>query len=435
MKRELNFFAALATVMGTMIGGGAFFKIATVSTLTHNPWLSILVWPLAGFITIMAGLSIAELAAIYPEDGGPVKYLEAIYGPKISFLFGWSLIIIYYPANIAALAIVFATQLREMPGFSSFSTTMIAFAVMLILLIVNWLGTKLSSKVQKVSLIVKLIPIIAIALAAVFSKAPNQLAGTTLPHSFSANAATAFGQALLAVLFAYDGWLSVGNLASEIKNPAKTLAKAISWGLVGVTIVYTMLNWGYIRMVPWHQIVGNQATAMLTAQKLFGDLGGKILAIGILVSIFGAANGHLMLGSRMPYALGTKKQLPAANFFGKLNSKTHVPTNSMLFECAIAAVMILSGTFDTLTDMLVYVSWIFSILLFIGVFILRKREPELMRPYKIPLYPLPPILAIIGGLFIVINTSLTQPVLAIIGILLTLSGWPVYYFVQRKVNN
>jgi len=130
MKRQLNFFAALATVMGTMIGGGAFFKIANVSALTHNAWLSIIVWPLAGFITLMAGLTIAELASVYPKDGGPVRYLEEIYGPKVAFLFGWSLIIIYYPANIAALSIVFATQLKEIPHFKDLSTTVIALIVM-----------------------------------------------------------------------------------------------------------------------------------------------------------------------------------------------------------------------------------------------------------------------------------------------------------------
>ncbi|WEV70614.1 amino acid permease [Lactobacillus sp. ESL0785] len=431
MKRQLTLFAALATVMGTMIGGGAFFKIASVSAVTHNAWLSIIVWPLAGFITLMAGLSVAELAAIFPEDGGPVKYLQEIYGPKIAFLFGWSLIIIYYPANIAALAIVFATQLKQIPSFSNFSTTGVALALMAVVLLVNWLGSKLSSEVQKLALIIKLLPIAAIIIFAIFSSSHNQLTGTSLPYLNSASS-TAFGQALLAVLFAYDGWLSIGNLAGEIKNPAKTLSRAITWGVFGVTIIYTLLNWSYLRITPWSKIVGNQGAALLTAQRLFGNLGGLIISIGILVSVFGSINGHLMVGSRMPYILGKQNKLPAANFFAKLNRKTIVPTNSMLFECAIAAIMIFSGTFDSLTDMLVYVSWIFSILLFIGVFILRQKQPGLMRPYKIPLFPWPPILAIIGALFIVINTTLTQPVLAVIGILLTLTGWPVYLWVEKS---
>lgn len=432
MKRQLNFFAALATVMGTMIGGGAFFKIANISSLTHNAWLSILVWPLAGFITLMAGLSIAELASVFPEDGGPVKYLEKVYGPRISFLFGWSLIIIYYPANIAALSIVFASQLKEIPGFKNWSTTGIAILVMLTILLINWLGSQLSSQVQKIALVIKLLPIIAIIVFSLFYSGPNQLANTPVPHISSANAAVAFGQALLAVLFAYDGWLSIGNLASEIKNPSKTLAQAIIWGLFGVTVIYTLLNWSYVKIIPWAKVVGNQSTALLTARKLFGNLGGTITGIGILVSVFGAINGHLLLGSRMPYVLGREHKLPAANFFGKLNNKTIVPTNSMLFECAIATVMIFSGTFDSLTNMLVYVSWIFSILLFMGVLVLRRQKPDLERPYKIPWYPLPPILAICGAAFIVVTTTLTQPILSLVGILLTLSGWPVYIYVQRQ---
>jgi basic amino acid/polyamine antiporter, APA family len=431
MKRQLNFFAALATVMGTMIGGGAFFKIANISTLTHNAWLSIIVWPLAGFITLMAGLSIAELAAIYPEDGGPVKYLEEIYGAKIGFLFGWSLIIIYYPANIGALSIVFATQLKEFPSFKNFPITGIALIVMLIVLLINRLGSKLSGQVQKIALVIKLIPIVAIIVLAIFNS-QNQLALASSPRISSSGSATAFGQALLAVLFAYDGWLSIGNLASEIKDPAKTLAKAIIWGLFGVTVIYTLLNWSFIKIVPWQQIVGNQATALLTSQKLFGNFGSIIISAGILVSIFGAINGHLLLGSRLPYVLGKEGKLPNSKFFAQLNKYTSVPTNSMLFECVIATIMIFSGTFDLLTNMLVYVSWIFSILLFIGVLLLRRRQPDLKRPYKTPWYPLPPILAICGALFIVISTTLTQPILALIGILLTLSGLPVYLYVQHQ---
>ena len=434
MKRQLNFFAALATVMGTMIGGGAFFKIANVSALTHNAWLSIIVWPLAGLITLMAGLSIAELAAIFPENGGPVKYLEKIYGAQVAFLFGWSLIIIYYPANIAALAIVFATQFKALPFFNNWSTTLIALLVMLLILVINWLGAKLSSQVQKLALIVKLLPIAAIILFALFYTGPNQLQQAPVPHWSTSLGTWTFGQALLAVLFAYDGWLSIGNLAGEIKNPAKTLAQAIIWGLLGVTIIYTILNWSYIRVLPWSHIVNNSKTAMLTAEQLFGGVGGNLVVAGILVSLFGAMNGHLLVGSRMPYILGQEKQLPLANFFGQLNEKTFVPTNSMLFECAIATIMIFSGTFDSLTDMLVYVSWIFSILLFVGIFILRRQQPELKRPYKIPGYPWPPILAIVGALFIVITTTVTQPILAMIGILLTLSGEPVYLYVHRSIH-
>ena len=434
MKRQLNFFAALATVMGTMIGGGAFFKIANVSALTHNAWLSIIVWPLAGLITLMAGLSIAELAAIFPENGGPVKYLEKIYGAQVAFFFGWSLIIIYYPANIAALAIVFATQFKALPFFNNWSTTLIALLVMLLILVINWLGANLSSQVQKLALIVKLLPIAAIILFALFYPGPNQLQQAPVPH-WSTNLGTwTFGQALLAVLFAYDGWLSIGNLAGEIKNPAKTLAQAIIWGLLGVTIIYTLLNWSYIKVLPWSHIFSNSKTAMLTAQQLFGGSGSNLVVAGILVSLFGAMNGHLLVGSRMPYILGQEKQLPLANFFGQLNEKTFVPTNSMLFECAIATIMIFSGTFDSLTDMLVYVSWIFSILLFVGIFILRRQQPELKRPYKIPGYPWPPILAIVGALFIVITTTVTQPILAMIGILLTLSGEPVYLYVHRSIH-
>lgn len=435
MKRQLSLFSALATVMGTVIGGGVFFKVASITQLTKSSWLSILVWPLAGMITLMAGLTVAELAATYPENGGPVKYLSEIYGPKIAFLFGWSLIIVYYPANIAAISIVFGTQAQQLFNLPQISPTMWALICLFSLVIVNWLGSKLSSQVQKMTLIIKLIPIIAIIIAALGFNTTNHLNWGHLTSALTFQHSQAFGQALLATLFAYDGWLSIGNLAGEIKRPEKNLAHAIIWGLIAVTIVYTLLNWSFIKILPFTQITGNQNAAMQTAQKLFGHLGGKILTIGILVSVYGAVNGHLMVGSRMPYTLGIQKQLPAAHFFSHLNAKTKMPTNSLLFESLIAVIMIFSGTFDTLTNMLVYISWIFSILLFIGIFILRKNKPDLQRPYQIIWYPIPPILAILGGLFIVINTTISQPVLALAGLGLTLTGWPIYYWQHRKLQN
>ncbi|UQS81774.1 amino acid permease [Bombilactobacillus folatiphilus] len=432
MKRQLTLFAALATVMGTVIGGGAFFKVAKITALTHNTWLSILVWPLAGFITLMAGLTIAELAAAFPENGGPVKYLSEIYGQKIAFLFGWSLIIVYYPANIAAISIIFGTQAQKLFNLPTTTVTWWALGCLASLVLVNWLGTKLSSQVQKITLIIKLIPIIAIIIAAIFVSPTNHVANAPLGTALQIKQPQDLGQALLATLFAYDGWLSIGNLAGELKKPERNLARAIIGGLLAVTIIYTLLNWSFLKIMPLHQVQNNQATAMLTAQHLFGQNGGKLLTLGILVSVYGAVNGHLMVGSRMPYTLGLQKQLPASHFFSHLNSKTQIPTNSLLFESLIAVVMILSGTFDSLTDMLVYVSWIFSVLLFIGVIHLRKQRPNLERPYKINWYPLPPILAILGGLFIVINTTITKPGLALAGIILTLSGLPVYAYQNRK---
>ncbi|WP_396022025.1 APC family permease [Bombilactobacillus thymidiniphilus] len=431
MKRQLTLTSALATVMGTVIGGGAFFKIATITALTHSTSLTLFVWLLAGIIAITAGLCIAELAAAFPENGGPVKYLQEIYGSKISFLFGWSLIIIYYPANIAALAIVFATQAINLLNLPLANPIPLAILTTLSILLINWLGTRFSGWVQKLTLIVKLLPIFILIIASLVDTHPVQVHLWPLTNGTHTSFISALSQALLATLFAYDGWLSIGNLAGELKNPAKNLTRAIIGGLVAITIIYLLLNLSFLRTLPLNQIIGNQNTAFLTAQKLLGNSGGKILTLGILISVYGAINGHCITGSRMPYAMGANQQLPKAQFFAKLSPITKMPTNSLLFEGIIAIIMIFSGTFDSLTDMLVYISWIFSILLFIGVFKLRKNKPDLLRPYKTFGYPLTPILAILGGLFIIITTTITKPSLAIIGILLTLSGLPIYYW-QNK---
>ncbi|TPR17299.1 APC family permease [Apilactobacillus timberlakei] len=435
LKRGIGMMASLATVMGTVIGGGVFFKTASVVQSTHSFTLTILAWIIGGLLTICAGLTVSELAAAIPKTGGAIKYLDYTYGPLTGFSMGWAQILVYYPANIAAESIVFSTQIINLFHLNGGLLNPIAIGCALSILIINLLGSKVSGNVQTIALVFKLIPIFIIAIIGLFI--PGEVNVSLFPISPINHDSlwTAFGAGLLATMFAYDGWIGVCDVAGEIKNPKKNLPKAIILGLSFITIIYTLINVVFLKTLPIDQIAGNQNTASEAAIKLFGDLGGKLVTIGILVSVYGSLNGYTLSGMRIPYAMGKSKSLPFSNAFTKLTKKTLVPYVAGLFQLFIAILMIFAGSFDLLTDMLVFVMWIFNCLLFIAVFRLRRKEPEMIRPYKVPWYPIIPIIALVGGIFILFETIISQTGLALIGILLTVLGIPVYYLQQRHLKN
>ena len=241
----------------------------------------------------------------------------------------------------------------------------------------------------------------------------------------------ALGTALLATMFAYDGWIHVGTLAGEMKNPQKDLPKAIAVGLLIVITVYLLVNAVFYYVVPVNQVAGNLNVSMDVADKIFGGVGGKIVTIGILVSVYGGMNGYTMTGMRVPYVMGQEKTLPFSNFFAKLN-KAGVPWASGLVQYIIACLMMLSGQFDAITNMLIFVIWFFYCMVFIGVMKMRKTRPDLKRPYKVPLYPVIPLIALVGGAFILISTLIQQFTTTAIGIIITLIGVPIYFYMQKK---
>ena len=426
LKKEIGFGAALSTVMGTVIGAGVFFKASSVYQVTGSPGLGILAWVLGGIITICAGLTGAELAAAIPKTGGMLTYIEHTYGKVASHLLGWAQTVIYFPANVAALSIIFATQLINLFGFNEHLLVWLAIVVALVITLINFLGSKVAGKVQTIAMIGKLIPIALIIIFGLFQSHPVDLQLFPVSHvKGQSNFFVALGSGLLATMFAYDGWIHVGNIAGELKNPKKDLPKAISLGLLGIMVIYLFINIAFLITMAMGNIAGNPNVASDVAMKLFGPMGGKLVTIGILVSVYGTINGYVMTGMRIPYIMATEDRLPFSSWLRKLN-KNQVPANAGWLILGIAIVMMFSGRFDTLTDMLVFVIWIFYTMTFMAVIILRKREPQLERPYKVPLYPFIPFVALIGGLFIVINTLFTQTLLAMLGLIVTLLGLIFY---------
>jgi len=411
-----------------VIGSGIFFKPSIVFRNAGSPTMGILAWIVGGIITIASGLTIAEIAAAIPKTGGIFIYLKELYGEKWAFLFGWVQTVIYVPGSVAALSIVLATQATNFVPMSSIQQKLFAIIMLLTITIANVLSTKLASKIQFLSTIAKLIPIfIIIAL--------GLIKGTA--HSFSLPVGTAaagagFGAAMLGTLWAYDGWVSVSNMAGELKNPKKDIPKSIIIGLTITIIVYVLFNLAIINVVPITAVMSSNKIASDVAAVLFGNFGSLFISAGIMISIFGALNGYLMTGVRIPFAMAQDKLLPFDKFLGKVNEKYQTPLNSYIFVAGLTCLYIFSGSFDTLTNLVVFVLWIFFTMAVAGIFILRTKHKDLDRPYKVPFYPIIPLIGIIGGIYILLSTLLTDTTNALIGLAITLIGLPVYWYIKKK---
>lgn len=411
--------------MGTVIGSGVFFKVSNITEVTGTPGMTLLVWLLGGVITICAGLTVAELAAAIPRNGGLTTYIEYTYGKFSGFLAGWAQSFIYFPAMIAAQAIVFSEQVLNLLHLKDGWIVPVAFIAVASIYLINIIGSKAGGLLQSVTLVVKLIPLIVIIIFGLMNTGDVEVSLAPNTGDTGINFFTAIGAGLLATMFAYDGWIHVGNIAGEMKNPKRDLPLAIVLGLGLVTVIYLLINATFLYTMPIEDLKGNLSAATDASEMLLGDMGGKLVTIGILISVYGALNGYTMTGMRLPYAMAEKNILPFKESFMKVTN-AGIPWFSGLVQVIIGAIMITSRSFDAITNMLVFVIWAFYVMAFYAVFVLRKRESELERPYKVPLYPVIPAIAIIAGVFVMVNTLFTQPVLAIVGIIITLLGIPIY---------
>ena len=434
LKKEIGFFGAFSTVVGVVIGSGVFFKAAVIYKTTGNVSLGLLAWVLAGIISICAGLTTAELAASMPETGGMIVWVERAYGKTVSYLLGWAQAVIYYPASIAAAAAIFATQFLNLFQIEKKYSIFIGACAATTVTGLNLLGSKASGRIQTIATICKLIPIISIIIFGLLQPNPTTIMlfpSSTSNTTVESSALAALGTAMLAAMYGYDGWSNVGTIAGEMKNPKKDLPRAILYGLLVITTIYLLINVAYLLTMPMEQIAGNGNVPNDVATKLFGPNGGKIITIGIMISVYGTMNGFTMTAIRVPYAMAMKNQIPFKRFWTKLN-RFSIPYYSAFVTLILTIGMMFTGEFDTLTDFLLFTIWIFFIATFFAVFVLRKKEPNMPRPYKVPLYPIIPWISIIGGTYIVIAALITQFTLAISGVLLTLLGLVFYTETHKK---
>ncbi|WP_040212333.1 APC family permease [Clostridium polynesiense] len=430
LKKSITFIEALAIVVGMIIGSGIFLKPGIVLNNAGSPIRSLLAWIAGGVITLASALSVAEIASAIPKSGGLYIYLEELYGEVTGFLLGWVQAIISYPASVAAQAIAFATYAGFFISMNGTQQKLLAIGILGFILAMNIISTKYGGIIQTLATIGKLIPVAAIIAFGVLSKASPGFSAVEASVS-----SAGFGAAILGTLWAYDGWIGVTNMAGEIKNPEKNLPKVISMGVLFVIIVYALFNIAIFKVLPYEVIVSSKTPGADAAVALFGSGGAAFITAGIMVSVFGSLNGYLMTAARVPQAMGEKNQFPFSNVVGKVHPKLGTPANALILQSVLAVIYIFSGSFNTLTDLLIFVLWIFFTMGVFGVFILRKKRSDTKRAYKVPLYPVTPIIGISGGLYILISTIFSNPVNSFVGMGITLAGLPVFYYLKHKNRN
>lgn len=435
LEKRYGFSVAFSMVVGIVIGIGIFFKASQILVAAElNPKIAILAWILGGTISILSGLTAAEVGAAIPETGGMIAWIKKIYGDKIAFLVGWAQLIVYFPALIGLISYYFAVFTGNFLGIEDGNTFFVAgtaFSAIIFLYSINILTTNVGGKIQTFATAAKMIPLLLITIFGFLSK--NNPSGVFYMSQHMVEASTKspivlLGLSLVPVMFAFDGWIYVGTIAGDLKNVKKDLPRSIILGIGFVALFYVLLNVALLNVFSAEELV--KVGMFGVATKLFGSLGAKFIFLGIMISAFGGLNGMILASTRVPYTLAIEGHLPKKEFIGKIDEKHKQPINSSLIMLCLSIIylitMIVTGKPDVFGDIPVALFWLFYCLIFLGLFILRKREPNLERPYKVPLYPVVPLLALIGGASIFIYAAINAPMYMGISLALTLTGLFVY---------
>jgi APA family basic amino acid/polyamine antiporter len=429
LKRNLTMFDGIIYVVGFVIGTGIFLKPSIILKSTGSSGAALLVWIFAGLISMCSALTIAELAAYIPKVGGLYDYLTELYGDIVGYLYGWVETIISSPAGTAALAIATGEFITHFLDLGPNSAKIYAIIVIIWCVIIQVISTKLTFRIQGIITVAKMLPIVGVILFGLIK-------GTAHDISFAQNTGIpvegGMGVALLGALWAYDGWLNTCTLGEELINPEKNLPKSIIVGLLICMLVFVVFNIAIFNTTSMAEVVKSDNVGRDVSVKLFGNIGGDIIIAGMAIACFGSTNSQLLGGARLTYAMGKRKQLPFCKKWTRVSSKRQTPINSIIFQMVITLTFLMLGTFDTLSNMCIFIIWIFFTLGVFGVFILRKRYPRKEGLYHVPLFPVVPLLGIAGGIYLTYISLRDAIVTSLCGIALALVGLIVYYYCKRK---
>lgn len=432
MKKEMGVFTAMTVVVGCVIGSGVFFKPTAIYTATGGaPGLAIIAWVVTSLMCLCAAMTFAEIAILMPETGGMPVYLKRVFGEKIGYLCGWMQTVVFYPGLVAALAVAVANQAKLFLGDGL--VIPVAMACIIIMVVLNCMGAKVGGMAQNIFTVAKLIPLILIMIFGFIRGNGNPIFDPMLGEGLSAG--SVMGQLMIAVLFAFEGWTNVGAIAGEMKDPGKDLPKAVVGGVALIMAVYVVINLAYLWVLPADVMMNLESPASAVAMEIFGDMGGKIVSVGIMISAGGACNGFILSGSRTALYMAEQGDLPGSKALSKI-SGTGVPINCIFLIGILGAIYALTGQFDLLTNLGTFVGWVFYTLTFLAVISYRKQAPDVERTYKVPLYPVIPLIAIISGCYVLINqlfmAGSSSRMIAVAGIVLVLVGLPVRAIFTKK---
>ena len=433
LRRELTLLDATMINVGTMIASAIFIVPATVAASLPSPSLILLVWVAGGVVSLLGALCVAELGAAFPEAGGLFVYLARAFGPVWGFLYAWTAALIINPASVAAIAVGFATYVGFFAPLGSAGTKAVAVASIVALTAVNCLGLKLGARVQNVLTLLKIGAVGALIVAALALPGGSaEHFRSLLPAGGGAGFGRAFSVAMVAVLWAYDGWIEITYVGSEVRDPGRTLPRSIAISVFLVVGLYALTNAAYLYVLPVERMAQSALVGSDVAMVLIGPLGAALVAGAILVSTLGANNGIVLTSARIPYAVSR-----AGLFFrwmGGVHPRFHTPNVALLTQGAVAGAFALTGTYDQLFTYVVFASWMFYGMSAFAVIRLRAVAPQLPRPYRVWGYPVTPAVFVLFALWLVAGTIAESPWESGIGGAMILAGVPVYrYWRGRQV--
>lgn len=441
LLRNLGLREAIAIVIGTIIGTGVFLKTAVMAQQAGAPMWVLAAWAAAGVLSFAGALTYAELGSLFPRAGGEYVYLREAYGPLFAFLYGWTRFWITSPGSIAAYAAGTAIFLGNLVPSLAGHGTAVAFAVIILFTGLNCFSVAFGGKLQTLMTAIKILMVLALTLAIFGFARDGSWANLVAPEGgFGAfTGFSAFGAAMLAALWAFDGWNNMPMASGEIRDPERVIPRALALGMLAVLAIYALANVAYFYALPFGEVLNARSTAhpdslpvaTKAAAAAFGPLAVALLSAAFVFSAVGAMNGSILTAARVPYAMARD-----GLFFrklGEVSRSTRVPILSLLVQGVWSCVLAYSGSFDQLTDYVVFSSWIFYGLCCASVFVFRARgtKAEQGTPFRTPLYPVLPIVFVIVSLLLLANTLYASPRESGVGLAFILAGVPAYFAFRK----
>ena len=426
--RRLGVFDATMVVVGGIIGAGIFLNPAAVASRTESAGMTTLAWGVGGLFALAGAFIFAELGARRPQAGGGYVYLREAFGPLVAFLFGWIMLLVNYSGSIAAVATMFATYACRLAGLPESTSLVPPVAVGAIVLLagINYYGIRAGAFVQNVFTVLKLAAVVAVVVAGLALTGVGD--GANVGRALDAQAN--FGNAMLPVLFAYSGWSYINNIAGEIRDPQRSIPRALVLGMLACTACYLVANFAYLHALGHAGLAHSTAPAAELMQRAFGPTGANLIAAGIAISTFGFCNIALLSGARVFQVMGAD----GVFFRGAAHiHATHRSPDFALFGLAgWAVILTLSGTYGQLLDYATVGDWIGAAMVGATLFYYRRREGA-DGVFRAPGYPLLPALFIAAVAWVVASSALAKPVETAIGLGIIAAGVPVYYAWRRFV--
>ncbi len=448
LLRVLRLREGISIHMGVIIGSGIFIVPATIAGHLQATGPIILVWVVAGLLTLFGALTLAELSSVLPQAGGPYVYLKHSFGRVWGFLFSWNDYFINKAGSAAAIAVAFATYLGYFVPALSPANAMIkgewslfghpmefsfgwiqivAMATIALVTFVNVRGVKFGGWVMNIFTTAKVVALVGLILAVAFSgKASTSNFMPWWPDQWTGQMTAAFGLAMISALWAYDGWIDVTLTAGEFKNPGRNVPLSLLFGTLAVIVLYLSANLAFASVIPIQSMQGSPRIAAEVAQTVLGPIGASLIVIGIMCSTFGTTNGMLLGGPRSIYAAGADGTFSRA--FGKVHPTHHSPYVAIIVLGVWGSLLTFSGTYDQITSYVVFGSWGFYAMTAVSVIILRRKMPNAERPYKAWGYPYATLLFVAIATWFLYNTLVEDTRNAVIGIVLLVISLPFYYY-------